>query len=245
MGLSLRVSPGDWGGVAPEFIEAVAVSAADSFAACDEDEPVAIELRATASDQDPPKAHSALSPDGAFVIEANVRGAFWAQLAYQFAHEFCHVLADPRTIVWDRFTWIEEVLCETASLFAIRRMAESWRSAPPYPFWRDYSTRLWEYEGAHIAEPSRCVPSGESFESWLVRMVPLLEADSGRREDNTVIAKELFPIFESTPGAWRAVRSLHVAPRSALSSAEYLSGWVELAPEGHRAVIREIQRTLT
>ncbi len=42
----------------------------------------------------------------------------------------------------------------------------------------------------------------------------LLEADPNRREDNTIIAKELLPIFEADRAAWRVVRHLHGAPRS-------------------------------
>src|SRR5260370_575553 len=32
--------------------------------------------------------------------------------------------------------WLEESLCEPASLFPLRAMSRGWRTAPPYPAWR-------------------------------------------------------------------------------------------------------------
>ncbi|MCP6756902.1 hypothetical protein NL533_35270, partial [Klebsiella pneumoniae] len=71
------------------------------------------------------------------VLKLDTSNTFWSQYAYQFAHEFCHVLCgyredDPGT------QWFEETLCETASLFVLRAMAREWKTAPPYPHWKDY-----------------------------------------------------------------------------------------------------------
>ena len=62
---------------------------------------------------------------------------YWSQYAYQFAHEFFHLLCgsaerDPGNL------WFEETLGETASLFVLRAMARSWKTKPPYPHWADY-----------------------------------------------------------------------------------------------------------
>src|SRR5207248_5516848 len=101
------------------------------FAAFDEDEDVVIELETAGSEDHPPMALLTISL-GQFVVRLNVRGNLWARLAFQFAHEYCHVIADPTT--WDRerrFAWIEEALCETGSLFALRSMARGWIANPP------------------------------------------------------------------------------------------------------------------
>jgi hypothetical protein len=67
----------------------------------------------------------------------NTQGRYWAQVAYQFAHEFCDVLANvpPNDPGWKPSEWIEESLCETASQFALRSMARSWAIALPYGAW--------------------------------------------------------------------------------------------------------------
>ena len=36
-------------------------------------------------------------------------------------------------------SWLEESLCETASLFTLRAMSRSWSIAPPYPAWKNYA----------------------------------------------------------------------------------------------------------
>jgi hypothetical protein len=243
LALQIRANEGDWGGSRLSDVEAVTRSAASSFAALDDDESIAIVLEATASEDDPPKTLSATSPSGEFVVQLNVRGNLWARLAYQFAHEFCHMLADPRT--WtgaeDRFAWIEEALCETASLFALRSMATDWAVEPPYPNWRDYSASLAAYEAKRVSDPARSLPPGVPFASWLADHRPLLESDPGRRDDNTIVAGALLPIFEARHGAWRAVRFLHTWPRSPEAPlADFMQGWAMASPAEHRCVVESI-----
>ena len=239
---SIRVSPGDWGDVGPlENVETVASSAADSllpgFVG-------AIELRAVGGDA-PPRALNRLSAAGEYVVELNIHGPVWARLAYQFAHEFCHVLAEATTFEWDRFSWFEEALCETASLFALRRMAQSWAASPPFPYWHDYAPHLASYANHRIADAAHKLPAGEALATWLANALPTLETDLGRRDEQAIVANELLPIFEALPGAWHAVRSLHDAPRPDQGSIEeHLAGWARVAPAAHRHVIRRIEGAL-
>jgi hypothetical protein len=238
--LSIRVSKGDWGGAALSDVEAVARSVAKGFGAYDEDESIAILLEPTPGEGDPPIALSSVSPSGEFVVRLSVRGNLWAKLSYQFAHEFCHVLADPGSFTLDRFTWIEEALCETGSLFALRHLAKAWANAPPYPNWRGYSAAFADYEAEHVFDQARTLPAGEHFTAWLARRLPLLEADAARRDDNTIVAKELLSIFEADNTAWRAVRHLHSGPRLASSPADFIHGWAAACPAQCRAGVQAI-----
>ena len=243
MTLSLRAVEGDWGGAPLSNIEAVARSAAAAFAAFDDDESVAIVLEATAHEDECPVTLSRTNSSGEFVVRLNVPGNRWARLAYQFAHEYCHVLADPTT--WPgpegRFAWIEEALAETASLFALCRMAKAWAVEPPYPNWRSYAASLAEYEAECISDPTRCLPPGMSFPVWLSTHLPLLEADSGRRDDNTIVAKEILPIFEANEAAWRVVRCLHFWPwSSAESVVDFMDGWAKASLAQGRSVVGSI-----
>jgi hypothetical protein len=240
MTLSICVSQGDWGGAESSNVEAVARSVATSFSAYDDRESVAILLE-PASEGHSPAALSATGPSGEFVVRLNVRGRFWARLVYQFAHEYCHVLADPRTFKVDRFTWIEEALCETASLFALRHVSKAWADAPPYPNWRDYSAALARYEAEHVSNHARSLPPGEQFLTWLAQRLPLLEADASRRDDNTIIAKELLPNFEADSAAWRALRHLHTCPRSSASTlSDFMKGWAAACPAQCRHAVQSI-----
>jgi hypothetical protein len=227
MGVVIRANEGDWGGAQLSDIEAVARSAADTFAAFEDDEVIAITLEPTASEDDLPRTLSGTGP-GRSVVRLNVRGNLWARLAYQFGHEFCHVLADPttRSNRATRFTWIEEALCETGSLFALRSMAKRWARNPPYPSWREYSSSLAEYEAEHVSQPMRSLPLEATFADWLNYRLPMLEADPYRRDDNTIVAKEFLRVFETDRAAWRAMRCLHSAPRSSEASlAGFMSDW--------------------
>jgi len=242
MGVAIHASPGEWAGAKLSDIEAVTHSAADSFVGFDEGETIDITLEPTASEDDPPMTLSNTNP-GRSVVRLNVRGNRWARLAFQFGHEYCHVLADPttRTDRKRRFAWIEEVLCETGSLFALRSMAREWAINPPYPSWREYSSSLAAYEAEHVSDPTRSLPLGEKFADWLSVRVPLLEADPYRRDDNTIIAKELLCVFETDRAAWRALRCLHSAPQSSEASlAGFMSDWARTCPAEYRRSVAAI-----
>src|SRR6266480_61974 len=242
MGLAIHVNQGDWGGAQLSDIEAVARSAADGFNAFDDDETVAITLEPTASQDDPPMTLSSTSP-GRSVVRLNVRGNLWARLAYQFGHEYCHVVADPttRTDMGRRFAWIEEALCETGSLFALRSMARGWAVDPPYPSRREYSSALAAYEAEHVSDPMRSLLLGEEFSDWLRDRFPLLEADPRRRDDNTIIAKELLCVFDTDRAAWRAVRCLHSTPQSSEASlAGFMREWARTCPAEYRRGVESI-----
>lgn len=231
----------DWG-ASPEFADAIAASAAECFAVFD-DEPVVITLLNMANG--PMIVQDTSLPDGEAIIFLGIDGPYWAQLAFQFAHEFCHHIADQRTMPWDRFRWIEEAICETASLFALRCMAKKWSIAPPYPFWQDYAEKLKEYTSKRMSKADHCLPGGLRFDTWLSERLPLLEADPCRREDNTIIAKKLLPIFERDPAGWHALRRLHSWPRPPDATlAEFFADWAKACSAEHQAVIEAIGELL-
>jgi len=83
-----------------------------------------------------------------------------------------------------------------------------------------------------------------TFHDWYVRILPELEADPGRRDDNVLIAKELLPIFERSGGqAWRALRFLH-SHGSHSSLEDYLSGWTAACDADVASVAKAIQDAL-
>lgn len=241
MRVFLRIADGDWGGASNDNIEAVAHCVVDALTGEVEGE-ASIVLQVT---DGTPIALSQLSSRGEFVVRVCVRGNRWAQLGFQFAHEFCHVLADATSWRRDRFAWLEESICETASLFALRSMAHAWASRPPYPQWRAYAVDLFSYAEQRMQEEAHALPAGVGLSEWLVGQLPVLEADPERRGDNTIIAKALLPIFETDPTAWRAVRHLHAWPRDdAASLSEFLSSWRSACPADARSAVERIADTL-
>ena len=177
-------------------------------------------------------------------IFLDVSGRHWAQFAYQFAHELCHHACDH-----DRFKseddkphpwmWFQESLCETASLFTLRRMAESWKTKPPYPNWTDYVLHLHEYEQKLIDEPARKLPDGVCLADWYAANRVILANNSTIRPLNNVVANRLLPLFEANPRGWQAVRTL---PATHGTLAEYFQMWLAQTPREHAAIIRAIAR---
>lgn len=221
MNLSIRVIEGDWGGALPADVTAVVESVAQCLKEAVLERPVeAIVIEPTSSIQDPPRTLFDRTKGGEVQILLNVRGNLWAQLAYQFAHEFCHVLSNFNPPLHHSSRWLDESLCETSSLFALRAMAASWRDSPPYPNWASYAAKLTEYFELHRNEPGHQLPAGVAFPQWLASQLPVLRGNSGIRADNTVVALQLLPVFEENADAWRAVRYLNLWDASQDSSVE-------------------------
>ena len=92
-----------------------------------------------------PMTHCRLSPDDLFRVQLTARDKLWAQFAYQFAHELCHVLSNLERLRGNPNNWFVEALCELSSVFTLRKMAERWRTQPPYPNWASDAASLAGY----------------------------------------------------------------------------------------------------
>jgi hypothetical protein len=78
-----------------------------------------------------------LHPDGSsmawIIVDTGERA--WMQLAYQFGHELGHVIANswqPHAKPLPPSQWIEEALVEAFTLRGLGRLAESWKTNPPF-----------------------------------------------------------------------------------------------------------------
>jgi hypothetical protein len=233
----------DWGGARPEDIREVCLSAAGCFAPAIAERFVE-PIRVQPSSDILPRARFKRLDTGQIAIDvAGIQGRLWARLSYQFGHEFLHVLANFRPPVAKPTAWIEESLCETASLFALRAMAIRWRTAPPYRGLEDNADHLAGYANERI-ERAR-LPAGATFAEWLGGKLPLLTEEYERREDNTVIASHLLPLFEQAPEMWRAVRYLNQwSTLEDVSFDTYFSTWRSVTPVQHHPAVDRIEQRL-
>jgi hypothetical protein len=171
-------------------------------------------------------------PNGRVAIGLTARNTSWAQYGFQFAHEFCHTLANfsnnpQRFVRYPRHAnfWLEESLCETASLFTLRAMSRLWRTAPPYPAWRAYAPWLNAYVEQRLALPEHQLPAGTPFLVWFNKSEPALRLNPAIRDRNTIIAIRLLPLFEAEPRGWAALTFLNRVPHSNQSLARHLAKW--------------------
>jgi hypothetical protein len=176
--------------------------------------------------------------DGQIRVRLNTGERLWAQMAYQFAHEFCHILCE----FDDKHAptkWFEESLCETASLFALRRMAETWQKDPPYPNWRSYAPHLAEYAAERLKKAKP--PAGKTFPQWYRDNAEALRANATDRDRNTVVAGALLPLLEADPQAWQSVSYLNKETfPGPYTFQDHLKAWRRLCPEKQKAFVSKV-----
>ena len=192
-----------------------------------------------------PITHYEPAPDGCVVIGLAVEGKLWARFAFQFAHEFAHALMDHSNDAGRRWhklehanQWLEESICETASLFCLRAMARSWQAQPPYRNWKSYAPALADYAAQRMSEPKHQLPAGQTFSAWFAAESPGLRKQWAQREKNTLIAQQLLPLFEVEPAGWEAVTFLKLGTRDVNKPlAQHLTEWHANAPAAQRAFV--------
>lgn len=237
------VERGAWGRASPVDIRKVAEgAAAELWKWCAQSRMDGIRIYYR---PDMPQTDFLRAADGRIAIGLAVQHQRWSQFAFQFAHEFCHALAqhseagirgshDPR----HANLWLEECLCETASLFALRRMAESWLTRPPYRNWRDYAPAHAKYAADRLAEPPHHLPAGQTFRTWFAQHENSLRAHAGLRAKNVIVARHFLPLFEAAPEHWESVTFLNHGPRAkGKTLARKIADWQAACPPAHQAFV--------
>jgi hypothetical protein len=172
----------------------------------------------------------------------------WAQMAFQFGHEFCHVLAQHSAAAKRSWhpprhanLWFEECLCETGSLFVLRRLAAAWRSEPPYPQWHSYADALAAYATERLARADHQLPAGVSFSAWFRENASELVENHALRAKNVIIARQMLPLFEAEPEGWEALCYLNLGQREqGKPRAQHFAEWQNAAPAELRPFIARL-----
>ena len=169
-----------------------------------------------------PMARYRSSSQDPFVIQLSARDRRWSQFAFQFSHEFCHILSGYERLRNSPNNWFHEALCELASVFTLRRMAETWPANPPFQNWSDYACSLADYAAERLSHEKSQISQGETLRRWLSAREDELRDNPYQRQLNAVVAYSLLPLFEANPTGWNAIRSL---PVSASRLHTYLREW--------------------
>ena len=179
--------------------------------------------------------------ENAYTIVLSTEGTYWSQYTYQFAQEFCHLFTDFERHRGSANGWFFETLCETASLFALRSMGETWQQDPPYPNWRNYAQSLTDYANNAISNADPSSPVDGPLGYWLWKHEIRARENATMREANRAVAVRMLPIFEQTPMGWNAVKDF---PVSEAPIDWYLALWKVSANECDRDFISRIQASL-
>lgn len=180
-------------------------------------------------------------PAGEYIVKLDVEGTYWAQFTYQFSHELCHILTNYEKKTSRKNKWFEESLCEMASMFALRRMAVTWRTSPPYPHWKSFAPALRKYADDLQAKKERQLPQGTTLAKWYRDNEQGLRKNPTLRSKNGVVANELLGLFEAGPESWAAVGYLNMETLDDSDTFKsYLESWHRHCPAKHKEFVRQI-----
>jgi hypothetical protein len=131
---------GDWGGSLPQAAHAVVSRMRDACLAgvrlVSDRQPERIRVDNHAKEPPHIWLHLDRAPFAWIVVDIGPRD--WSRLAYQFGHEFGHVVCN----IWSpegnsanpsAAAWLEEALAEAFSIRGLGLLADAWATNPPFP----------------------------------------------------------------------------------------------------------------
>lgn len=133
---------------------------------------------------------------------------YWTQIAYQFSHEFCHLMIGKA--VASNLCWFEESIAETSSWFFIMQLSAEWKSTgilgDP-----DYADSLVNYINART---SRIISNFSMCQIWddTSELSEYLKHNCYDRDKNAHVARFLFSVFLEYPILWEIVPKLSDIP---------------------------------
>lgn len=176
--------------------------------------------------------------DGEYRVRLDTGDNLWSQWAYQFAHEFAHILSNYDEVSHSN-KWFEESICEVASLFVLRRLADTWSNDPSSDSWKRYAPGFRKYAEGRIGKAK--LPKGMTLARWYEANARQLAKTGYDRDKNSLVAVQLLPFFEKSPTHWEAVTWLAKAKKGHSESfADFLKAWEMQASEKHRPFIAAI-----
>ena len=158
------------------------------------------------------------------------------QIAYQFAHEFTHILINQGQPGSGPNHWINEAFCEAVSYQALKQMAKDWESHPPYPNWRGYAKHHNSYAEKYLGK-EKDRPEGMEFVTWFRKYEKALRM--GKRFPKYGLYKypayQFFQIIKEDPNQLGAIAFLNFGLRNpGISTHQYLARWKTVLPAKHK-----------
>lgn len=245
--LAIEVDRQGWGAVDPDDIRTVLYSVADTLLTrIPEHGPLALRVSHT---HDTPAALYDRGPGGEYLIRLHADRDRWPLYVYEFAHELCHILSNydrAGAEIRRRNQWLEETLCETASLYALGSLGTQWEYAPPEAHLAPHAADLRRFFRFLVTEQHRKLPEEIELDEWLQEHEAHLCADPYQRDKNDLVARTLLPLFFIEPDGWDAIAYLNLDAGDALASLDdFLRHWYAHTPQRHRPFVARISALLS
>jgi hypothetical protein len=156
----------------------------------------------------------------------------WSKLAYQFGHEFGHVLCNswgPDAKPRNPCQWLEEALVESFSIRGLGLLADSWAANPPFPGNAAFAGAIRQYRDNVLAK-YRAVATEHgatlSLAAWFQAWRGSLEADGAVGGEARAVIPAVLAELLAEPGGIEGMGALNRWPgRSGVPMEDYLRLW--------------------
>lgn len=178
-----------------------------------------------------------------YQIGLAISTTFWDKLAYQFGHEFCHIMQNHDALHIanpdNENYWFHEAICELANVWVLLQMGETWEKRPPYSNWVSYRHNLTNYARNLLAKPeTQYTGSGADWLSeWEDNLRKGYRAGFFTYARVSQLSYKFLPIFEEDPEAWNAVRQM---PASSAKMSVYMQEWYNAVDTPDKAFVQSI-----
>lgn len=170
-------------------------------------------------------------PDTAKIF-VDVGERAWSQLAYQFGHEFGHVMCNS----WSSDAkpsapcqWVEEMIVESFSLRGLSFLSLAWKNAPPFPGDSAYGQEIERYRNEIVSQYNGLASAQGLTDprAWINSHRETTENYVGLSEYAKAAVSVILPVFLKNPAVLEDIGALNRWPeRTALPLVEYLKRWL-------------------
>lgn len=176
------------------------------------------------------------TPRGEVAMRLDSGDRYYAQLIYQFAHEWAHIRADFQPVDHEN-KWLEETLCETASLFALRHLASHWKKQAPNEALKNYRKNLATY-AASVMDTRESL-TRQSAPAFYRQHRKSLRQSATERSINGAFANLILPLFEAEPRHWETLATIPREKGASLS--QHFEQWRKSTPQKHHRFLRKLE----
>jgi len=239
--LTIQVAKDDWGTSGTGDMETVLRMAADQLWRHFADRPgPTIVVRRS---KEGPRLMEQRGPNGEYIVKLDSADRRWAELAFQFAREFCAILANEPLPKPTANRWFEDALWQAGAIATLRRMSLEWKRSPPRPYWRTYAPSFEKHAELCLTQRGGSLPEGASLADWYRRNEQALRENPQQPKNIGPAACALLKLFEQDPQRWEAIGYLNLGKGDEGDTFRgYLEAWRQSAPARHRDFIDGIAR---
>ncbi len=138
-------------------------------------------------------------------IYLNCEIGYYCQAAYQLCHELCHIMINGK--VNSKIRWLEESICECASLYFMQLISIAWKNQDFFP---EYYVNFQKYVQNILSDTSKIKEFDISQLSHKNSPITIyLSTHEYERDINRYIAIKLLPFFSKNPNLWKAFQNLY------------------------------------